>query len=90
MTITYTRLPSPPRRLAPTRSGAHLALLAVVAGLTLISARPARAEENLLEGKRPSSSSGVGNVRALTDGVGAYEGEEWNTSVAAIDRKSVV
>jgi hypothetical protein len=58
-------------------------MLAVVA-LVALAARPAHAEDNLLAGKRPASSSGVGNTHALTDGVGAYEGEEWNTSVAAI------
>jgi hypothetical protein len=84
MTITYTRLPTPPCRIATLGRGAFLVPLAIVAALMTVAARPARAEENLLAGRRPSSSSGVGNVRALTDGVGAYEGEEWNTSVAAI------
>ncbi len=78
MTITYTLLPTPLRRLASPL------LLALGAALVTLAARPAHAEENLLAGKRPSTSSGVTNARALTDGAGAYEGEEWNTSVAAI------
>jgi hypothetical protein len=89
MTTTYTRLPLPPcgvvppYRVAPRRRIVVLVPLAIAAALA-VTARPARADESLLAGKRPSSASGVGNVRALTDGVGAYEGEEWNTSVAAI------
>jgi hypothetical protein len=78
MTITYTLLPRPRRKLASPL------VLALAAALATLAARPARADDNLLAGKRPSSSSGVSNTRALTDGVGAYEGAEWNTSVAAI------
>jgi hypothetical protein len=84
MTITYTRLPSPPHRVAARSRRAVLVPFALVAALTAAGAGPARADDDLLAGKRPSSVSGVGNVHALTDGVGAYEGEEWNTSVAAI------
>jgi hypothetical protein len=84
MTTTYTCLPSPPCRAAASRQRAFLVSLAIVAASMALGARPARADDNLLAGKRPSGASGVGNVRALTDGVGAYEGEEWNTSVAAI------
>jgi hypothetical protein len=58
-----------------------LALPAVV--LTALAAHPARADGNLLAGKRPSASAGVANTGVLTDGVAAFEGSEWNTTVAA-------
>ena len=69
--------------LAPTRLPLAPLFLSIVALGTLV-ARPARAGDNLLAGRRPSTSSGVSNSRALTDGAGAFEGEEWNTSVAAL------
>ena len=51
-------------------------LLAALAG-------PARAEGNLLSGRSPSASSGISNVRAITDGATGFEGDEWNSTVAA-------
>jgi len=47
-------------------------------------ARPAHAAGNLLAGLRPSRTLGVSNPGVLTDGLGAFEGEEWNTTVAAV------
>ncbi|HEX3902771.1 MAG TPA: hypothetical protein VH853_07960 [Polyangia bacterium] len=76
-TLELALRPHCPLRLRP------LLLLLTAASVT-IAARPARADNNLLAGRRPSTSSGVSNSRALTDGAGAFEGEEWNTSVAAL------
>src|SRR5579863_7054729 len=83
MTITHILVHSPwPRR---PRSRIAPLLLPLVAVLLATSvARPARADDNLLAGRRPSSSSGVSNARAITDGVDAFEGDEWNSSVAAL------
>ncbi len=58
-----------------------LASLAIVS--TAVAARPAHADGNLLAGKQPSASAGVANVAVLTDGIAAFEGSEWNTTVAA-------
>ena len=80
MTTTLELALRPPCSLVRLR---WLLLLSVVAWATS-AARPARADDNLLSGRRPSTSSGVSNGRALTDGAGAFEGEEWNTSVAAL------
>jgi hypothetical protein len=76
--ITRPDLASP-RRFA--RSPFWLPLLAALAAT---AARPARADDNLLAGRRPATSPGVYNARAITDGAAALDGEEWNTSVAAL------
>jgi hypothetical protein len=52
--------------------------------LAVTTERPAQGASNLLAGKRPSRTSGVANVTVLTDGVGAFEGDDWNTTVAAV------
>ncbi|HVV53551.1 MAG TPA: hypothetical protein VHO06_28095 [Polyangia bacterium] len=57
---------------------------ALLAGLLAAAARPARADDNLLARRSPVASPGVSNARAITDGAAAFEGEEWNTSVAAL------
>ncbi|HTU60948.1 MAG TPA: hypothetical protein VMF89_20990, partial [Polyangiales bacterium] len=44
----------------------------------------AQAANNLLAGRSPSRSAGVSNVKVLTDGVRANEGEDWNTSASAV------
>ena len=86
MTITHILVHSP-RRRRPLRDGSppcsFLSSLSA-ALLATSAARAARADDNLLAGRRPSSSSGVSNARAITDGVGAFEGDEWNSSVAAL------
>jgi hypothetical protein len=51
--------------------------------LLAASAAPAHADENLLAGRSPSASAGISNIRALTDGATGFEGDEWNSSVAA-------
>ena len=82
MTTTHILVHSPrPRRLLA--RVAPMLLAVAVALLATTAARPAHADDNLLAGRRPSSSSGVSNARAITDGVGAFEGDEWNSSVAA-------
>jgi hypothetical protein len=70
-------------RLRALRFLSVLSVLSVLA-LATTTARAAQADDNLLAGRRPSASSGVSNVRALTDGAGAFEGDEWNISVAAL------
>ena len=69
--------PRPPARL-------RVRLFLSVVALASIAARPAHANDNLLAGRRPSASAGVSNVRALTDGASAFEGDDWNISVAAL------
>ena len=82
MTTTHILVHSPrPRRLFA-RVVPLLLPLAVALSVTSAAA-PAQADDNLLAGRRPSSSSGVSNARAITDGHGAFEGDEWNSSVAA-------
>ncbi len=73
------------RRLAPAPSSSYRALLSSAFALALVTAAaaPARADDNLLAGRAPSASSGISNLRAVTDGVAAFEGDEWNSSVAA-------
>ncbi len=44
----------------------------------------ARAEGNLLTGRSPSRSQGVSNVKVLTDGIRAAEGEDWQSTAAAV------
>jgi hypothetical protein len=80
-TIPYTIPPARPHRRALRLAPLLLCLTVVVGALV---ARPARADDNLLAGLRPSSSSGVSNTRALTDGAGAFEGDEWNSTVSAL------
>ncbi len=86
MTTTHILVHLPRRRRPLTRIAPPLlpviSLLAAL--LATVAARPAQADDNLLAGRRPSSSSGVSNARAITDGVGAFEGDEWNSSVAAL------
>ena len=82
MMTTHILVHSPrPRRLFA-RVVPLLLPLAVALSVTSAAA-PAQADDNLLAGRRPSSSSGVSNARAITDGHGAFEGDEWNSSVAA-------
>ena len=59
-------------------------LAGLAAGLAAAAPRPARADDNLLAGRRPVVSPGVYNASAITDGAAALDGEEWNTSVAAL------
>jgi hypothetical protein len=59
-------------------------LVLLTASLLLTLARPAYAAENLLAGRMPSRTSGVSNTKVLTDGARAFEGEEWNTTAAAV------
>ncbi|HVY36354.1 MAG TPA: hypothetical protein VHM31_00410 [Polyangia bacterium] len=51
-------------------------ILAALAG-------PARADGNLLAGRSPTAAAGISNVRAITDGATGFEGDEWNSTVAA-------
>jgi hypothetical protein len=83
MTITHILVHSPHRRRPFLRIAPLLLPLAAALWTTSV-ARPASADDNLLAGLRPSSSSGVSNARAITDGAGAFEGDEWNSSVAAL------
>jgi hypothetical protein len=55
---------------------------ATIGGVGIFSA-PARAQENLLAGRMPTAAGGISNLRAITDGVAAMEGDEWNSSLAA-------
>ena len=61
-------------------------LAATIFILLAAQAGPARAEGNLLAGRRPTNSVGISNPRALTDGEAAFEGDEWNSTVAATFR----
>jgi hypothetical protein len=64
---------------------ARLAFLPCLAtALTLAASGRAQADGNLLAGASPSRTVGVSNVRVLTDGASAFEGEEWKTSAAAV------
>ena len=83
MTTTHMLVHSP-RRRRPLPRIAPLLLPLIAVLWTTGAARRAQADDNLLAGRRPSSSSGVSNARAITDGVGAFEGDEWNSSVAAL------
>ena len=58
-------------------------LVFLALAFTAVAARSAHADGNLLAGKRPSAAAGVSNTAALTDGIAAFEGSEWNTTVAA-------
>lgn len=60
------------------------ALALSMAALSLLSASPARAQDNLLQLKEPSRVEGVRNVKVLTDGRRAVEGDEWNTNLTAV------
>ncbi len=84
MTTTHILVHSPPHRRRSLPRIASLLLPLAAALLTTGAARPAEADDNLLAHLRPSSSSGVSNARAITDGLGAFEGDEWNSSVAAL------
>jgi hypothetical protein len=59
-------------------------LVLLASALAVTSARPAYAAGNLLAGRSPSRRFGVSNVGVLTDGISGFEGEEWNTTVAAV------
>ncbi len=59
-------------------------LLLLAACLVFTIVRPAHAAGNLLAGRMPAKSSGVSNVKVLSDGMRAFEGEEWNTTAAAV------
>ncbi|MFZ5890984.1 MAG: hypothetical protein ACOY0T_08030 [Myxococcota bacterium] len=60
--------------------------LVMVWAATLITtfALPSRAEGNLLAGRAPLRSQGVSNVKVLTDGARAHEGDDWNSTAAAV------
>jgi hypothetical protein len=60
--------------------------LAIVWAATLVTtfALPSRAEGNLLAGRAPLRSQGVSNAKVLTDGTRANEGDEWNSTTAAV------
>ncbi|HET9954769.1 MAG TPA: hypothetical protein VFQ61_09695 [Polyangiaceae bacterium] len=55
-----------------------------VTALFITHASPSFAQTNLLAGKSAIRSQGMKNARALTDEAKAPEGDEWNTSAAAI------
>jgi hypothetical protein len=60
-------------------------LLLLIATLFLVTiATPALAAGNLLEGKSPARVSDVSNAGVLTDGKLALEGEDWNSTAAAV------
>src|SRR6185312_3828688 len=71
-----------PSHLASSRSRALL-LGAFTLALVAALAGPARADDNLLAGRMPDASAGIANLRAITDNAAAWEGDEWNSSVAA-------
>ena len=83
MSITHI-LVHPPHHRSPFARIAPLLIPLAATLWTTGAARPANADDNLLAGLRPSTSSGVSNARAITDGAGAFEGDEWNSSVAAL------
>jgi hypothetical protein len=58
------------------------ALLAVALGFTVT--RSPHARGNLIAGIVPSRIDGVTNVKVLSDGVSAEEGEAWDSTLAAI------
>ncbi len=69
----------------PLRRRLLTSLVLLASALAVTSARPAHATDgNLLAGRNPSRVSGVSNVGVLTDGQSAFEGEEWNSTVAAV------
>jgi hypothetical protein len=61
-------------------------LLSFLCAVLLLAtrARAAGAADNLLAGRTPSVVHGVSNAKALTDGRCANEGEDWNSTSAAI------
>jgi hypothetical protein len=62
-----------------------LALLMLWAAMLITTfALPSYAEGNLLAGKAPLRSQGVSNTKVLTDGARAHEGDEWNSTAAAV------
>ncbi|HXJ22666.1 MAG TPA: hypothetical protein VMT03_20785 [Polyangia bacterium] len=69
-------------RKPPSRSLRLLAIAAVAGGIGAFSGQ-ARADGNLLAGRMPDAASGIANLRAITDGIGASEGDEWNSSLSA-------
>jgi hypothetical protein len=52
--------------------------------LSTIALPASAAGGNLLGDRSPSRSEGVSNVKVLTDGAAALEGEDWNTTAAAV------
>jgi hypothetical protein len=59
--------------------------IVVVLTTLLVSALPAHAAAgNLLADRTPARSEGVSNVKVLTDGLRAAEGEDWNTTASAV------
>jgi hypothetical protein len=61
-------------------------LLVVAVVLVAASASPASRAGNLLEGLAPSRVFAVTDVATLTDGVVAFEGQEWDSTLAALFR----
>ncbi len=73
---------------SPARPSASPSLRALLVSalpivLVTVSAVPAHADGNLLAKRSPSASAGIANVRAITDDVASFEGEEWNSSGTA-------
>jgi hypothetical protein len=66
-----------------TKSLRLLVFAAVAAAGVGVFSAPAHANENLLAGRMPDAASGISNLRAITDGVAAFEGDEWNSSLSA-------
>jgi hypothetical protein len=67
--------PSSPLRL--------LFLAALAASGVAAFAPPAQAQTSLLAGRMPTTATGISNLRAITDGVTAQEGDEWNSTLSA-------
>ncbi len=62
----------------------RLLFLAVLAAAGVAaSGAPAHAQTNLVAGRMPSAATGISNLKAITDGVTAQEGDEWNSSLSA-------
>jgi hypothetical protein len=61
----------------------RLVFMAVAAAGVGLFTTQAHADANLLAGRSPDASAGISNLRAITDGVLAFEGDEWNSSLSA-------
>jgi hypothetical protein len=79
------------RRAAPERHGVELQqkrgacwlVALVVLALGCFSAREPAPSGSLLAGKSPSAKRGVYGARSMTDGVAAFDGDDWETSLGA-------
>ncbi len=60
----------------------QLALLCLALPCAL-ACQPHRADAGLLEGKQPIRVAGIEHPERLTDGVAAYEGDDWTSDTAA-------